>query len=74
MNYSPFHSETNHFEDRLQIEVGAANDFEHFSSGDLLLQCFITLARALGDRHSSYFAFVSMDRPGRSIIGVAPPH
>jgi hypothetical protein len=36
----------NRFEDRLQIEGGAANDFEHFSGGSLLLLCLIALARS----------------------------
>jgi hypothetical protein len=34
----------NRFENRLQIEGGAANDFEHFSSSSLLLLCLIALA------------------------------
>ena len=37
----------NRFEDRLQIEGGAANDFEHVSSSSLLLLCFIALADEL---------------------------
>jgi len=34
----------NRFENRLQIEGGAANDFEHFSGSSLLLLCLIALA------------------------------
>jgi hypothetical protein len=34
----------NRFENRLQIEGGAANDFEHFSGSGLLLLCLIALA------------------------------
>ena len=34
----------NRFENRLQIEGGAANDFEHFSGSSLLLLYLIALA------------------------------
>ncbi len=36
----------NRFEDRLQIEGGVANNFEHFSGSSLLLLCLIALARS----------------------------
>ena len=35
------------FEDCLQIEGGAADDFEHVSGSSLLLLCFIALADEL---------------------------
>jgi hypothetical protein len=34
----------NRFENRLQIEGGAANGFEHFRGGSLVLLCLIALA------------------------------
>jgi hypothetical protein len=37
----------NRFEDRLQIEGGAANDFEHFSGSSLLLRCLSSISEAV---------------------------